>query len=115
MTEKEVDELCRQPETKELLWDKMLENEGLFPKKGFEFSVVLEENCKNIVIENLELNKAHNFNVEIEFNDNSFQEDIKEVDFNKIPLLDKDSSIKLGDRTRSEHMRKMAEKYIQQM
>lgn len=34
--------------TKELLWNKMLENEGLFPKKGFEFSVVLEENCKNI-------------------------------------------------------------------
>ncbi len=35
--------------TKELIWDKMLENEKLFPKKGFEFSVVLEENCKNII------------------------------------------------------------------
>lgn len=34
--------------TKELIFDKMLENEELFPKKGFEFSVVLEENCKNI-------------------------------------------------------------------
>ena len=34
--------------TKELIWDKMLEYEKLFPKKGFEFSVVLEENCKNI-------------------------------------------------------------------
>ena len=34
--------------TKELIWDKMLENEKLFPKKGFEFSVVLEENCTNI-------------------------------------------------------------------
>ena len=34
--------------TKELIWDKMLENEELFPKKGFEFSVVLEESCKNI-------------------------------------------------------------------
>ena len=34
--------------TKELIWDKMLENAHLFPKKGFEFSVVLEENCKNI-------------------------------------------------------------------
>ena len=34
--------------TKELIWDKMLENVHLFPKKGFEFSVVLEENCKNI-------------------------------------------------------------------
>ena len=34
--------------TKEQIWDRMLENEKLFPKKGFEFSVVLEENCKNI-------------------------------------------------------------------
>ena len=34
--------------TKEQIWDKMLENEKLFPKKGFEFSVVLEENCRNI-------------------------------------------------------------------
>ena len=34
--------------TKEQIWDKMLENKKLFPKKGFEFSVVLEENCKNI-------------------------------------------------------------------
>ena len=34
--------------TKELIWDKMLDNILLFPKKGFEFSVVLEENCKNI-------------------------------------------------------------------
>lgn len=33
---------------KELIWDKMLENVNLFPKKGFEFSVVLEKNCKNI-------------------------------------------------------------------
>lgn len=34
--------------TKKQIWDKMLENVSLFPKKGFEFSVVLEENCKNI-------------------------------------------------------------------
>ena len=33
---------------KEQIWDKMLENRNLFPKKGFEFSVVLEENCKKI-------------------------------------------------------------------
>ena len=33
-------------EIKQLIWDKMLENEQLFPKKGFEFSVVLEDNCK---------------------------------------------------------------------
>ena len=35
-------------EVKEMIWDKLLENESLFPKKGFEFSVVLEENCRNI-------------------------------------------------------------------
>ena len=35
-------------EVKEQIWDKMLENEKIFPKKGFEFSVVLEENCRNI-------------------------------------------------------------------
>ena len=35
-------------EIKQLIWDKMLENEQLFPKKGFEFSVVLEDNCRNI-------------------------------------------------------------------
>lgn len=34
--------------TKELIWNKMLENVDLFPKKGFEFSVILEENCKKI-------------------------------------------------------------------
>lgn len=31
--------------------------------------------------------------------DSNFTEDVKEVDFSKIPLLDKDSSQKLGDRT----------------
>lgn len=35
-------------ETKQFIWDKLLENEQLFPKKGFEFSVVLEDNCRNI-------------------------------------------------------------------
>lgn len=35
-------------ETKERIWDKLLDNIDLFPKKGFEFSVVLEENCIHI-------------------------------------------------------------------
>ena len=35
-------------EVKEQIWEKMLENKNIFPKKWFEFSVVLEENCKNI-------------------------------------------------------------------
>lgn len=34
--------------TKELIWDKMLDNLDIFPKKGFEFSVVLEDECHNI-------------------------------------------------------------------
>ena len=34
--------------TKELIWDKMLNNLDIFPKKGFEFSVVLEDECHNI-------------------------------------------------------------------
>ena len=34
--------------TKELIWDKMLDNLDIFPKKGFEFSVVLENDCHNI-------------------------------------------------------------------
>ncbi len=33
---------------KELIWDTMLENIDMFPAGGFEFSVVLYENCKNI-------------------------------------------------------------------
>lgn len=35
-------------EAKELIWDKMLENVDAFPEGGFEFSVVLYENCQII-------------------------------------------------------------------
>lgn len=35
--------------TKQKICDKMLENEVLFPKKGFEFSVVLEKYCREFV------------------------------------------------------------------
>lgn len=35
--------------TKEKICEIMLQNESLFPKKGFEFSVVLKEHCKNII------------------------------------------------------------------
>lgn len=34
--------------TKEQIWDKMLDNLDIFPKKGFEFSVVLEDDCRNV-------------------------------------------------------------------
>lgn len=35
--------------TKEMICNRMLENICLFPQKGCEFSVILEEHCKNIV------------------------------------------------------------------
>ena len=42
---------------------------------------------------------ANSYHNRININENgNFSEDIKEVDFNSLPLLDKDSSQKLGDR-----------------
>lgn len=38
----------------------------------------------------------------IEINDKDFENDFSEVDFDKLPLLDKDSTSKLGDRTMGE-------------
>lgn len=34
--------------TKELIFEKMLDNLDIFPPKGFEYSVVLEDDCRNI-------------------------------------------------------------------
>ena len=46
---------------------------------------------------------AHKYYQRIVVNtDNSFSEDIPEVDFNKLPLLDRNSSMKLGDRVMGE-------------
>ena len=42
----------------------------------------------------------------------NFTEDIKEVDFTKIPLLDKDSSQKLGDRTMGQNSEYVSQYYV---
>jgi hypothetical protein len=42
----------------------------------------------------------------------NFTEEIKEVDFNKIPLLDKDSSQKLGDRTMGQNAEYVSQYYV---
>ena len=51
---------------------------------------------------------AHRINVTT----GNFTEDIKEVDFNKIPLLDKDSSQKLGDRTMGQMAEYVSQYYV---
>lgn len=51
-----------------------------------------------INIFNSPLFMANSYHNRISITDANFSEDIKEVDFNSLPLLDKDSSQKLGDR-----------------
>ncbi|MCR4580929.1 MAG: hypothetical protein K5666_00230 [Bacilli bacterium] len=48
----------------------------------------------------------------IEINTGVFSEEIAEVDFNKIPLLDKDSSQKLGDRTMGQMNEYVSQYYV---
>jgi len=52
---------------------------------------------------------AHRIDVK---EDTSFTEDIKEVDFNKVPLLDKDSSQKLGDRVMGQMSELVSQYYV---
>ena len=44
--------------------------------------------------------------------DTSFTDDIKEVDFNQVPLLDKDSSQKLGDRVMGQMSELVSQYYV---
>ena len=44
--------------------------------------------------------------------DTNFSDDIKEVDFNKVPLLDKDSSQKLGDRVMGQMSELVSQYYV---
>ena len=44
--------------------------------------------------------------------ENSFTDDIKEVDFSKVPLLDKDSSQKLGDRVMGQMSELVSQYYV---
>ena len=48
----------------------------------------------------------------IEVTNSNFTEDIKEVDFNSIPLLDKDSSQKLGDRVMGQFSEFVSQYYV---
>ncbi|MBP3635100.1 MAG: CvpA family protein [Bacilli bacterium] len=52
----------------------------------------------NIILSPVFNSKSYYKRIEVK-DDAKFTDDVKEVDFNKIPLLDKDSSEKLGDRT----------------
>ena len=54
----------------------------------------------NLVLSPIFNSKSYASRINVE--DGEFKEDIKEVDFNKLPLLDKDSTSKLGDRTMGE-------------
>lgn len=47
--------------------------------------------------------------------DSSFVSDVKEVNFNRIPLLDKDSSSKLGDRTMGQMPEMVSQYYVSEL
>ena len=51
----------------------------------------------NIIVSPLFQSKEYYNRIKIE--DGDFKEEVKEVDFNKLPLLDRDSTLKIGDRT----------------
>ena len=55
---------------------------------------------------------AHSWANRISVDNGNFTEDIKEVDFKKIPLLDKDSSQKLGDRTMGQMAEYVSQYYV---
>lgn len=55
--------------------------------------------------------KSYSKRIEIEESEN-FLEDVKEVDFNSIPLLDKDSSEKLGDRVMGQMSEYVSQYYV---
>ncbi len=52
----------------------------------------------NIILSPLFQAKAYYNRIQVD-TDGIFEEEIKEVDFNKLPLLDRDSTLKIGDRT----------------
>ena len=51
----------------------------------------------NVIVSPLFQSKEYYNRIKIEVGD--FKEEVKEVDFNKLPLLDRDSTLKIGDRT----------------
>ena len=55
---------------------------------------------------------AKSYSERIEVVDGVFTEDIKEVDFSKVPLLDKDSSEKVGDRIMGQYSEYVSQFYV---
>ena len=55
---------------------------------------------------------AHSWANRIEVNTGDFTKEISEVDFNRIPLLDKESSQKLGDRTMGQNAEYVSQYYV---
>lgn len=51
----------------------------------------------NVIVSPLFQSKEYYNRIKID--DGDFKEEVKEVDFNKLPLLDRDSTLKIGDRT----------------
>lgn len=78
-------------------------NNKSFHLKKFNVVMIIPVIIGGIVLVNFVLSpifnsKSYYRRISID-EDTSFSDDVKEVDFSKIPLLDKDSSRKLGDRT----------------
>ncbi len=63
--------------------------------------IILVSTIVNICVSPLFNSKSYASRITIN-EDTEFEDDVKEVDFSKIPLLDKDSSQKLGDRVMGE-------------
>lgn len=60
-------------------------------------TIVMVISLINLILSPLFLSKVYSKRITVN-EDNSFIDDIKEVDFNTLPIIDKDSSRKLGDR-----------------
>ena len=65
----------------------------------------------NFVLSPLFHSKAFSKRIEVN-EDNSFYEDVEQVDFNKVPLLDKDSCQKLGDRVMGQMPELVSQFYV---
>ena len=85
--------------TMDILFGKRITNN----KKSYKLLIIIPIIIVGIILVNIVLSplfdsKSYYKRIVVD-ETHQFSEDIKEVDFNKIPLLDKDSSEKLGDRT----------------
>ena len=86
------------------------------PKNAFIISVSLISIMVLIVLVNVVCSPVFNAGswskrITIQ-EDTSFTDDIKEVDFSKVPLLDKDSSQKLGDRVMGQMSELVSQYYV---